>query len=228
MPYSPGMQLPADVCWTGALWSGGAERCVLYGRACVQVEYALDALERAMKWDEEVYGLEYDLDLFNIVAVDDFNMVGCWWEGGNCKGGPGVVAEQKGNKVKGKITDMGSVLPPYITCHKAPQLIRCFPKCWPRAMLLLPLCELLAVWNGGRTSLPEPQQHLLVRVNYPEVFRRCCSAQPLDALDTRLHASGLPGHPSCLAACRLYRCTWAEVACRLPGLGTSGMYQADT
>lgn len=27
-----------------------------------------------MKWDEEVYGREYDLDLFNIVAVNDFNM----------------------------------------------------------------------------------------------------------------------------------------------------------
>jgi hypothetical protein len=27
-----------------------------------------------MKWDEVTYGLEYDLDLFNIVAVDDFNM----------------------------------------------------------------------------------------------------------------------------------------------------------
>ena len=36
--------------------------------------FALQALERAMKWDEEAYGREYDLDLFNIVAVDDFNM----------------------------------------------------------------------------------------------------------------------------------------------------------
>ena len=36
--------------------------------------YAMDALKRSMKWDEEVYGLEYDLDLFMIVAVDDFNM----------------------------------------------------------------------------------------------------------------------------------------------------------
>jgi aminopeptidase N len=27
-----------------------------------------------MKWDEEAYGREYDLDVFNIVAVDDFNM----------------------------------------------------------------------------------------------------------------------------------------------------------
>ncbi|MCC9625424.1 aminopeptidase N [Thalassospira sp. MA62] len=37
-------------------------------------DYAMDSLKRAMKWDEEVYGLEYDLDLFNIVAVSDFNM----------------------------------------------------------------------------------------------------------------------------------------------------------
>ena len=36
--------------------------------------YALDSLKRAMRWDEEVFGLEYDLDLFNIVAVSDFNM----------------------------------------------------------------------------------------------------------------------------------------------------------
>jgi aminopeptidase N len=36
--------------------------------------YAMDALKRSMRWDEEVYGLEYDLDVFNIVAVSDFNM----------------------------------------------------------------------------------------------------------------------------------------------------------
>ncbi|HWM84156.1 MAG TPA: aminopeptidase N, partial [Pseudolabrys sp.] len=35
--------------------------------------YAMDALKRAMKWDEETYGREYDLDLFMIVAVRDFN-----------------------------------------------------------------------------------------------------------------------------------------------------------
>lgn len=39
-----------------------------------KTDYALDALKRAMKWDEEVYGREYDLDIFMIVAVDDFNM----------------------------------------------------------------------------------------------------------------------------------------------------------
>ncbi len=39
-----------------------------------QCDHAMDSLKRSMKWDEEVYGLEYDLDLFNIVAVSDFNM----------------------------------------------------------------------------------------------------------------------------------------------------------
>ncbi|MGI9401303.1 MAG: aminopeptidase N [Rhizobiaceae bacterium] len=37
-------------------------------------EYAMDALIRSMRWDEEVFGREYDLDVFNIVAVSDFNM----------------------------------------------------------------------------------------------------------------------------------------------------------
>jgi len=36
--------------------------------------YAMDSLKRAMRWDEDRFGLEYDLDLFNIVAVSDFNM----------------------------------------------------------------------------------------------------------------------------------------------------------
>ncbi len=36
--------------------------------------YAMDALKRAMAWDEEAFGREYDLDVFNIVAVSDFNM----------------------------------------------------------------------------------------------------------------------------------------------------------
>ncbi|MEZ5796559.1 MAG: aminopeptidase N [Paracoccaceae bacterium] len=49
-----------------AVWvrPGDQDRCA----------YAMDSLIRSMKWDEEVYGREYDLDVFNIVAVDDFNM----------------------------------------------------------------------------------------------------------------------------------------------------------
>jgi len=37
-------------------------------------DHAMDSLKHAMRWDEEVYGREYDLDIFMIVAVDDFNM----------------------------------------------------------------------------------------------------------------------------------------------------------
>src|SRR3990167_1048717 len=36
--------------------------------------HAMESLKRAMRWDEEVFGREYDLDLYNIVAVSDFNM----------------------------------------------------------------------------------------------------------------------------------------------------------
>jgi aminopeptidase N len=36
--------------------------------------YAMDSLKRAMRWDEELFGREYDLDIFMIVAVSDFNM----------------------------------------------------------------------------------------------------------------------------------------------------------
>mmetsp|Transcript_7416 Transcript_7416/g.21902 ORF Transcript_7416/g.21902 Transcript_7416/m.21902 type:complete len:899 (-) Transcript_7416:562-3258(-) len=39
-----------------------------------KVDWAMKSLKEAMRWDEEKFGFEYDLDLFNIVAVDDFNM----------------------------------------------------------------------------------------------------------------------------------------------------------
>ncbi|MBA4048013.1 MAG: aminopeptidase N [Sphingomonas sp.] len=42
-------------------------------RDLAKTNHALAALKTAMKWDENVYGREYDLDVFNIVAVDDFN-----------------------------------------------------------------------------------------------------------------------------------------------------------
>lgn len=38
-----------------------------------KTHHAMNALKMAMAWDEKVYGREYDLDQFNIVAVDDFN-----------------------------------------------------------------------------------------------------------------------------------------------------------
>src|SRR5437588_231973 len=36
--------------------------------------HAMQSLKKSMRWDEDVFGLEYDLDVFNIVAVSDFNM----------------------------------------------------------------------------------------------------------------------------------------------------------
>jgi aminopeptidase N len=39
-----------------------------------KTSHAMNSLKLAMAWDEKVYGREYDLDLFNIVAVSDFNM----------------------------------------------------------------------------------------------------------------------------------------------------------
>lgn len=37
-------------------------------------QHAVDSLKRAMKWDEDTFGLEYDLDVYMVVAVSDFNM----------------------------------------------------------------------------------------------------------------------------------------------------------
>jgi len=39
-----------------------------------QCGHAMTSLKKSMRWDEEKYGREYELDLFNIVAVSDFNM----------------------------------------------------------------------------------------------------------------------------------------------------------
>jgi aminopeptidase N len=39
-----------------------------------QCEHAMESLLKAMKWDEQRFGLEYDLDIYNIVATNDFNM----------------------------------------------------------------------------------------------------------------------------------------------------------
>lgn len=39
-----------------------------------RLDHAMNSLKKSMKWDEDVYGLEYDLDIYNIVAVEDFNM----------------------------------------------------------------------------------------------------------------------------------------------------------
>ncbi|UDL03938.1 aminopeptidase N [Marinobacter sp. CA1] len=49
-------------------------RIYVESRNAQKCDHAMDSLKRSMRWDEEVYGREYDLDIFMIVAVDDFNM----------------------------------------------------------------------------------------------------------------------------------------------------------
>ncbi|WP_201313803.1 aminopeptidase N [Dyella sp. EPa41] len=56
--------------------SGRALKLVIWAEpdAIGQCGYAMDALERSMRWDEQAYGREYDLDVFHVVATHDFNM----------------------------------------------------------------------------------------------------------------------------------------------------------
>jgi len=56
--------------------SGRVVECNVWVRAedIERTDHALESLHRSMTWDEEVFGREYDLDLYNIVAVSDFNM----------------------------------------------------------------------------------------------------------------------------------------------------------
>ena len=56
--------------------SGRNVRLAIYAEAgrLDQCRFAMHALKKAMKWDEEVFGLEVDLDDYKIVAVGDFNM----------------------------------------------------------------------------------------------------------------------------------------------------------
>ncbi|MBN9233119.1 MULTISPECIES: aminopeptidase N [Phyllobacteriaceae] len=57
--------------------------------------YAMDALKRSMTWDEEKFGREYDLDVFNIVAVSDFNMGAMENKGLNIFNDKYVLADQQ-------------------------------------------------------------------------------------------------------------------------------------
>ena len=56
--------------------------------------FALSSLKRAMKWDEDVFGLEYDLDIYMVVAVDFFNMGAMENKGLNVFNSKFVLAEQ--------------------------------------------------------------------------------------------------------------------------------------
>lgn len=56
--------------------------------------FALESLKRAMAWDEQVYGLEYDLDIYMVVSVDFFNMGAMENKGLNIFNSKYVLADQ--------------------------------------------------------------------------------------------------------------------------------------
>jgi aminopeptidase N len=60
-----------------------------------KTSHAMESLKAAMKWDEESFGLEYDLDLYMIVAVDSFNMGAMENKGLNIFNSTYVLADQK-------------------------------------------------------------------------------------------------------------------------------------
>ena len=60
-----------------------------------RAEHALVSLQKAMKWDEDTFGLEYDLDLYMIVAVDAFNFGAMENKGLNIFNSSAVLADKK-------------------------------------------------------------------------------------------------------------------------------------
>lgn len=57
--------------------------------------HAIESLKNAMRWDEEVYGREYDLDIYMVVAVNDFNMGAMENKGLNIFNSKYVLADKK-------------------------------------------------------------------------------------------------------------------------------------
>jgi aminopeptidase N len=60
-----------------------------------KLAYAMDSLKRSMKWDEDRFNLEYDLGVYNIVAVDSFNMGAMENKGLNVFNTAYVLADEK-------------------------------------------------------------------------------------------------------------------------------------
>ncbi len=61
-------------CFTTCSGRDVALRIYVHEQNRDKCDHAMHSLKKAMRWDEQVYGREYDLDVYMIVAVDDFNM----------------------------------------------------------------------------------------------------------------------------------------------------------
>ena len=77
--------------------SGRTVQCRIYVQHhnIDQCDHAMQSLKKSMLWDEEIFGREYDLDVYNIVAVDDFNMGAMENKGLNVFNSKYVLARQE-------------------------------------------------------------------------------------------------------------------------------------
>ena len=77
--------------------SGRDVKLQIFARKGLQdrCRHAMDSLKWSMKWDEDVYGLEYDLDIFMIVVAEDFNMGAMENKGLNIFNANYVLAKQE-------------------------------------------------------------------------------------------------------------------------------------
>ncbi len=77
--------------------SGRKVQCRIYVQShnIDKCDHAMASLKKSMQWDEQKYGREYDLDVYNIVAVDDFNMGAMENKGLNIFNSKYVLARQE-------------------------------------------------------------------------------------------------------------------------------------
>jgi aminopeptidase N len=92
----------------------------------------MDALKRSMRWDEEAFGREYDLDVFNIVAVSDFNMGAMENKGLNVFNDKYVLASRDGDRcrLRGHRGDHRARIFPQLDRqpHHLPRLVPALPQ----------------------------------------------------------------------------------------------------
>ncbi|RZC57500.1 hypothetical protein C5167_004793 [Papaver somniferum] len=72
--WKPGQLQSRDGSFVTRLWRNVSLKIWATAEDLPKTAHAMSSLKAAMKWEEDVFGLEYDLDLFNIVVVADFNM----------------------------------------------------------------------------------------------------------------------------------------------------------
>ena len=82
------------------LISGATASCSQVAALSALTAIAISGLKKSMRWDEETYGREYDLDIFMIVAVNDFNMGAMENKGLNIFNSSAVLARAETGKLQ--------------------------------------------------------------------------------------------------------------------------------